>query len=611
MNVFCNKQLKIQKKTGNFAIKRSKMKKSILLSCLLIATTIAHAIPALKLWRTYTQRDGSTIRVLMVGDEHLHYFVTDDQVPLVQRDNNFFYAKIEKNKLVSSNVLAHESSLRTAFEKKNVRTVQEIEPLREKAPTRLQQLSRLPLVRKGKYTGKKKGLIILVNFSDNSFRDDDPQKVFDEIVNKSGYKDYGGVGSVHDYFYDQSNGRFDLTFDVMGPVQLKHPLAYYGGDKNGQTDVRVSEMIVEACQAVNDKVDYRNYDWDNDGVVDQVVVIYAGYGQATSAKPETIWPHEFNIKSKNLVLDGVKINTYACSNELYEYNTGTGIGRVRNTLMGIGVICHEFSHCLGLPDFYDTGKSRNYGMGQWDIMARGSYNGPLSIGWIPPAYTSYEKNFAGWLDYKVLGDKPQTVTNMKPLQQGGEAYVIYNPQNHNEYYLLENKGADKWDSHLPKNGLLVLHVDYDASLWAYNIVNNTEQKQYNNHQRLTIVPAAGSFGNSDRDTYPLGERDSLTANSTPALTLYNANWDNGHVLHNKVLNIRKDANGLISFNYLPDPHFYTAGTEQTLNGNGAATIVSIHDMRGLRMPAKQLYGLPRGLYLLNLSDGTTRKVLVK
>ena len=254
------------------------MKKSILLSCLLIATTIAHAIPALKLWRTYTQRDGSTIRVLMVGDEHLHYFLTDDQVPLVQRDNNFFYAKIEKNKLVSSNVLAHESSLRTAFEKKNIRTVQEIEPLREKAPTRLQQLSRLPLVRKGKYTGKKKGLIILVNFSDNSFRDDDPQKVFDEIVNKSGYKDYGGVGSVHDYFYDQSNGRFDLTFDVMGPVQLKHPLAYYGGDKNGQTDVRVSEMIVEACQAVNDKVDFRNYDWDNDGVVDQVVVIYAGYG---------------------------------------------------------------------------------------------------------------------------------------------------------------------------------------------------------------------------------------------------------------------------------------------------------------------------------------------
>ena len=585
--------------------------RSILLSCLLIATTFAHAIPAKKMWRTYTQRDGSTIRVLMVGDEHLHYFLTDDQVPLVQRNNNFFYAKIENDKLVSSNILAHEASLRTTFEKKNIRTVEEIEPLREKAPTRLHQLNRLPALRKGQYAGKKKGLIILVNFSDNSFRDDDPQKVFDEIVNKSGYKDYGGVGSVHDYFYDQSNGRFDLTFDVMGPVQLKHTLAYYGGDKDGQKDVRVSEMIVEACQAVNDKVDFRDYDWDNDGVVDQIVVIYAGYGQATSAKPETIWPHEFNIKNKNLVLNGVRINTYACSNELYEYYTGTGIGRVRNTLMGIGVICHEFSHCLGLPDFYDTGASKNYGMGDWDIMASGSYNGPLGIGWVPPAYTSYEKNFAGWLDYTVLGHEPQNVTGMKPLLEGGEAYAIYNPRNHDEYYLLESKGRCKWDSYLPNSGLLVLHVDYDAKLWAYNMVNNTEQKQYNTHQRLTIVPADASYGNADRDTYPLGERDSLTANSTPALTLYNANWDNNYVLYNKVLNIRKDANGLISFNYLPDPHFNTAGIESAFNGNRSATIVSIYNMRGQRMSTTQLNGLPHGLYLLNLSDGTTRKVVVK
>ncbi|MFQ9997373.1 MAG: peptidase, partial [Hoylesella buccalis] len=238
------------------------------------------------------------------------------------------------------------------------------------------------------------------------------------------------------------------------------------------------------------------------------------------------------------------------------------------------------------------------------------YNGPLGIGWVPPAYTSYEKNFAGWLDYTVLGHKPLNVTGMKPLQEGGEAYAIYNPRNHDEYYLLENKGGDKWDSHLPTHGLLVLHVDYDASLWAYNIVNNTEHKQYNTHQRLTIVPAAASYGNADRDTYPLGKRDSLTANSTPALTLYNANWDNGHILYNKVLNIRKDDNGLISFNYLPDPHFNTAGIEPAFKDNRSATIVSIYSMWGQRMPTKRFNGLPRGLYLLNLSDGTTRKILV-
>lgn len=583
--------------------------RTILFIYLLFATIMSHAIPAKKIWRTFTQSDGSTLRVLLVGDEHLNYFLTEDKVPLVKRNKDFFYAKNEQGKLVSSGILAHENMQRTAAEKNAISSVEDIETLRQTAPTRHRQLNKLPPVRKDLYKGDRKGLIILVNFSDNTFSMDDPQATYEEIANKKGYNGYEGVGSVHDYFYDQSNGQFNLTFDVVGPITLKHTIAYYGADKDGQNDVNVSEMIVEACRAVKDKVDFRTYDWNNDGEADQVFVLYAGYGQATSGITETIWPHEFNINDKNLVLDGVKINTYACSNELYEYTTGTGIGRKRKILMGIGVICHEFSHCLGLPDFYDTGKTKNYGTGSWDILAGGSYNGPLGIGWVPAGYTSYEKNFAGWLDYTVLGNEAKTVTGMKPLSEGGEAYAIYNPQNDNEYYLFENKGRNKWDAYLPANGLLVLHVDYDEKIWANNMVNNTTYKQYNTHQRLTIVPADGSTANEDRDTYPLGERNSLTNETTPALTLYHPNWDKQHVLYNKVLDIRKDNNGLISFNYLPDPHFTSSNIRLTADSL-QPEITEIYNIQGVKIKQNTLKGLPKGIYLVKSADGTSRKIAI-
>ncbi len=576
---------------------------------LLIANSV-HAIPAKKIWRTVTQSDGSQLKVLLVGDEHLHYFLTEDNVPLVQRNRNFYYAQKQDGRLVSSSMLAHAAKWRTSTEKKQMSTVDEIETIRDTIPTVRRMLRKLPPARKEAYQGDKKGLIILVNFSDNKFSMKDPKATFSDIANKPGYSDNNAKGSVHDYFYDQSNGKFNLTFDVVGPIALKKTIAYYGSDTDQGNDARVSEMIVEACQAVKDMVDYNDYDWDEDGVVDQVFILYAGYGQATSLYSETVWPHESNISSKNLVLDGVRINTYACSNELYEHRSGLGIGRKRDVLMGIGVICHEFSHCLGLPDFYDTGGS-NYGTGSWDILARGSYNGPLGIGWVPAGYTSYEKNFAGWLDYTELSNEEKNVTNMKPLGEGGEAYAIYNPWNRNEYFLLENRGNSKWDTHVPQSGLLVLHVDYDEGLWRNNMVNNTAYRQINNHQRLTVVPADNNTGNEDRDTYPLRTRDSLTAASTPALALYNTAADGSRLLGCKVLGIAKDVSGYISFSYKPDPRFANTTAIDNLSADRpAGKIVAIYDLRGIKLSQISTETLRPGIYVVKMADGSRRKLRI-
>ena len=223
-------------------------------------------------------------------------------------------------------------------------------------------------------------------------------------------------------------------------------------------------MVIEACKKADSSVNFADYDWDGDGYVDQVYVVYAGKGEADGGASTTIWPHEWSLSSASyygdgsgtLTLDGVKIDTYACGGEL---NGSTG------TIAGIGTMCHEFSHCLGYPDFYDTDYSGGQGMGEWDLMDSGSYNGKwngghsdwpeMNAGYEPAGYTAFERWCAGWIEPIVLSD-PQKITNMKPMggtQEGGivdhgDAYVIYMPGSkktiEGEYYMLENRQQAGW-----------------------------------------------------------------------------------------------------------------------------------------------------------------------
>lgn len=250
---------------------------------------------------------------------------------------------------------------------------------------------------------------------------------------------------------------------------------------------------------------------------------------------------------KTLTIDGVTIDTYACSSELY--------GTSGTRMDGIGTTCHEFSHCLGLPDFYDTEYNGNFGMDSWSVMDYGSYNGD---GYVPCGYTAYERMFAGWLDPVELTGG-QKVIDMQPIGEAPEAYIIYNDANRNEYYLLENHQQRGWDSEAYGHGLLVLHVDYDRTAWDYNEVNNTT-----GHQRMTVVPADNQFksgyyeGESyataedlEGDPYPgtSGNR-SLTDTSRPAATLFSPAADGRRYLGKPVEDIAENAAGLISFTFM-------------------------------------------------------------
>ena len=331
----------------------------------------------------------------------------------------------------------------------------------------------------------QKGLVLLVEFSDNGGKmKSGAAAQWNSRFNQQGFSQYNHVGSVSDYFYEQSYGLLSIDFDVIGPLTLSNTREYYGSSPNSSLDDRAAEMVCEALELVDPQVNFADYDWDGDGYVDQVYVIYAG--QTYYGTQGYIWPHEWDLSSAKSFgcgsgrqrMDGVYIDTYAVSNELAN----------SNTLEGIGTACHEFSHCLGYPDFYDTSYSGGTAAQFWDLLDAGSYNGPRGIGEVPSPYTAYERWMGGWIDLIPLTE-PCRVTDMPAINKEGIAYIITNTGNSNEYYILENRQQVTFGTYNGGHGLMVWHIDYNQSAWYNNKVNNIK-----NHQRMTFVPADGQVG---------------------------------------------------------------------------------------------------------------------
>lgn len=542
------------------------MKKSFLLCMAVLLALAVQAIPVPAkrgIWKTATLSDGRTVTLWLMGDENGHRWLDAD---------GEIYVK---------------SPLTQQYEPLTDRKASQ-----RQAPERARRQTRLRRIAIGgehqPFTGSKKGIIILAQFTDKTFANGHDRDFFDDVANKENFASTDGfVGSVHDYFRDQSRGSFDLTFDVVGPVTLKHSYAYYGqnytfSDGTSQ-DMQPELMIIDACKAVNGQVDWSDYDWDGDGVVDQVFVLYAGLSEAQGGDENTVWPHEAQLSlspvtgKKPLVMSNATIDTYACGSELARY-ADYQTGQTVDLLAGIGTICHEFAHCLGLPDTYDTGGGDNYGMHTWDIMASGLDNGTMYPGFVPAGFTAYERMYAGWLNPIEL-NADTLVRGMKPIEQGGDAYIIYNDADHNEYYLLENRQYTGWDEGLEGNGLLVTHVDFDQEIWINNVVNCTINEEYpNTHERMHVVAADNSYGSYkvtyysdgtpvvyydyddlDGDCYPwvdpetfVVRNDSLTNTSIPRASLHKRNTNGMLLLNKAVTHITQNADGTIDFDFRID-----------------------------------------------------------
>lgn len=581
------------------------------------------AVPAKKgLWKTITLVNGQEVRAQLKGDEFGHFWCTVDGKRYVAVDGQY---------QEESPAIRQKAARRRAQAQQH-----RIARLPHKSANGVRRTSEA-------HFGQKKGLILLVNFKDTKFQKNNDQTLYNNVANTQGYADKNGFqGSVADYFKDQSRGQFELTFDVVGPVTVSKDAKYYGENDEDGNDKHPEEMVVEAIKLAKDLVtDWKQYDWDGDNEVDQVMIVFAGEGEADGGSEDTIWPHEWKLSAADMSFDivkGITINTYAVANEGYKDGKKIHIN-------GIGTICHEFSHCLGLPDMYDTNYSGNYGMGEWSLMDQGSYNGD---GFVPSGYTSYDKYCIGWIEPVEL-TSAQEVKNMRALTDADDVYIIKNPAYPDEYYLLENRQQKGWDAYTPTNGMLILHVDYDPEIWYYNLVNSNNDGSdgypVNDHQRCTIFHADGVdktgelydkmqeavekyyaaetdkesdyyldlyWDLSDQydadvygDVYPQPDNNQLTNTSVPRSFLYNANEDGRKLMNIAITDITQNDDGTIAFNFAPD----SSGSEEddnTVYGvtaiRNVETVVNkthrIYTLDG-RYVGSDYQQLKRGIYIVN------------
>lgn len=447
-----------------------------LLIVLLMPLVNLNAVPATPFPVNILQPDGSALTIRIHGDEFFHYKTTVDGYVLTPNTSGVMtYAQTDsKGFLISTEIKATNIDKRSSTEKQYLKhLIQNIDLSKLRQLTRASHLSRVISAENPQKSyplkGTPRSLVILVNFSDLSFRTPNPKSAFTNLLNQNGYSANGGTGSAKDYFHDSSTGVFDPQFDVVGPFTLPQAMAYYGANNATDDDINPRQMVIDACRlASSSGVNFAQYDTDNNGIVDNVFIYYAGYNEAEGGPANSIWPHRWALADKTTIFNGVSIYDYACTSELRS-SVGTN-------MCGVGTFCHEFGHVLGLPDYYPTDGTSHHTLSEWNIMDYGPY---LNFGRTPPSYSAYDRFYLNWLiptELKVAGEY-----SLDTLTTSNSAYLITQYGNHNlnganpspvEFFTLENRQRKGWDTYLPGHGMLVTHIFFNNTTWQQNSVNN-------------------------------------------------------------------------------------------------------------------------------------------
>jgi len=433
------------------------------------SATIADPTPV-----TVKQPDGSSIVIFQHGDEFKHW-ITDVNGNILKIDKDGWYrlaSEVEAEPVTNSSV----------------------------KPVPMTRANASPEYASSSISiGKKRFLVLLIEFPDLKFTVANANQAFSNMLNQQGYSGNGGTGSVYDYYYENSRGAFDPTYDVIGPIMVSRSYSYYGKEEGDNSDLHPDELLIEACDSANNKypdLDFSVYDIDGNGDVDNVFYYFAGHNQAEGADANTIWPHSWNVYAsnigyKNQRFDNVRVYHYACSSE-YKGSSGTN-------MCGIGTFCHEFGHVLGLPDFYDTDYSTNgqsKGLMHFSLMSSGNYN---NSGRTPPYLNTEERYILGWMG----GAEEWTTFGVKNIAgiQNNVAYKI-NTTNSGEYFQFETRTGTGWDAYIGK-GLLIYHVDKSSNnvhgtkastYWS----NGRNINIYSDHPCFHIEPAKTNYTSEDQ-----------------------------------------------------------------------------------------------------------------
>ena len=496
------------------------------------------------------QPDGTMLSVCLVGDEYYHFNTTVDGYTILLNDAGaYVYAQRDGMNLVPTPILAHDAENRSADElsflatlSKNMVDETSVAQAHVRRVKRDVDLSNFDF-------DNFHGLVILLDFTDKKFASDDPQAFYTEMFsteNFTGYHDpitgrtVSCPGSVRDYFNDQSNGAFKPPFDVYGP----YPATYVENGiavqaRSTQCDPYSQIIFNNALKQANADVDYKRYDNNSDGKIDMVYFLVAGYSSSYSGNNRGyLWPHASNLSWTGSSYDGKKIDRYACSTELYGFEGSPSTV----TVEGIGTVAHEFSHVLGLPDFYDTDYEKSGGQshdpGEWDVMAGG---GDYNYGRCPAGYTFFERYALGWAEVRNLTE-PGTYT-LNPVNTSREGFILRSPVE-DEFFTIENRQKTGWDAYLPGHGMIVTRVDStNVYAWNRNEVNINPERNY-----FEMLRAGNSrSGAMASDPFPGTTGNIMLTNDTRPNLL---TWDG--VPNDFIINAITEKDGVITFNAFLD-----------------------------------------------------------
>ena len=536
--------------------------------CLMLCSLTTWAAKAVSIPVQVRQADGSVITVILRGDEHINWYTTLDGVLLVQGvDNNYYIGKVEKNgNLIATKQLAHEALTRSQAERNLIAKQDKekffayVNKVAEESENAYNNslLTRGPIVDSGyggvpyfPHTGSPKALVILAEFQDTTFTIQDTKEIFTNYLTNEGHftdTRYGqdlNYKGVRGYFKDCSYGQFTPEFDVVGPIKLPKEQTYYGeGDDN------IEALMEDACSAIDSIVDFADYDANNDGMVDLVYIIYAGHSaNYRGNKVSNIWPKSGTVNISN-TYDGKRICRYGVSNEL---NGSEKISKNKKKINGIGLFCHEFSHTLGLPDIYayrtPAENQDDQGMEFWDLMDGGT---EVRGGRVPASYLAWEREVMGWIKIDELKND-SSIENLKSIDNGGKAYKIVNPNNSNEYIVLQSiqKGPwyQGWRDGTYGKGLLAYRISYPSNkVNVFDFPNNVKGKP-----RVIPIPADGKIlaaknatsyleyiNQHNGDLYPYNRIDYISG----------FKMFDGSILEKSIVNIKENDGGDSNNNYV-------------------------------------------------------------
>ena len=533
-------------------MKKSNIKSFILLACMFIPATLLYAVPAYPYPITYTQPNGDTLTIRIKGDEKIHWHESLDEFTLFLNQEGYLtYAQLDENgNLQASAYIA------TDIEKRDIATVLFLNTIKKKlffSEVQIQVMLQVwemeeEFAQQNETKGSNgifghyKGMCALVNFPDKTLKFG-PED-FDRLMNEIGYTNGNVKGSVRDYFKEISYGNFEMSFTMFGPYTAQSAITYYAGESGSD---RVKALATEIALKIFQEpgINFANFDANNDKEVDCFHFIFPGVGKETNSNLKTIWSHKGNL-STPVSKDGKTISKYSCSPEL----------KSANTIISIGVMCHEMTHNYGgVPDYYDddyAGSGGEYpGTGDWDLMASGCYNGNSNT---PSHPNMYIKVQFGWVTPIVLNEAG-SVSTMPNAAEKPVAFRI-NTNTPTEYYLLENRQKVGFDSQIPGSGLLIYHVSYTGQGCTnckhpqkmYPVVAsrttqmpNTDPKSYGSVNKQGCL-----FPHTYTNAGVTTTKDSFEDDTTPAMWT----WNNASV-GKPITNIKKnESNKTISFDFM-------------------------------------------------------------